>query len=373
MEERPLFYHDIEKLEQVVEENKGIKPFLEIVLNEIEHRNQKKRVITLKSKIEKLIILCDTNSLEVNLIGDWISHKDLDRQIPININIFPTVIIRIPPSSCIMVCAAIKLLSLLNLLSCKSSYMAIEFEGKNNASIGYLQRMNFFQNLQPTVKVLSESINIDKPSAYYGKNNSLVEIEKVSSISHDENLPTRLCKTILNHNIVDKNLEDGIKNTLQTAIENMFDELTDNIVNHSESNLTGFATCQIYKPKGDPVAHISVCDSGKGILNTLRPTLSQNYPEHVNLNDDELILEMFKHGVSRHGDDDGGSGLPSCAKQALKFNASVHIRTNKSYIELIPDGKNTHKIKRSNKVTDLLYLEGTQITFEFPLYKSLNN
>jgi len=368
---RSLNNHDISKLEEAVEKHRHAKSFLEMVLHELNYRKQKKRVLELKGKVEKLIVICETNTLGINLPAGWINHDILDQHIPVNIYEFSTITFQIPSKAKVMVAAAIKLLSLLNLLADKGVYTSLEFTGNNNKSISYLKRMSFFQSLLPAVNLTPKQLHEIQPSEYYGKNTRLVEIEKVNVGTSDDHLPNRLSQTIINNSAV----IESFKQKLNTAVETLFSELTDNINEHSESTLTAFAICQIYNPQGKPVAQVSVCDSGTGILNTLRPALNKHYPdnpEYSSFPDNELALEMFKRGLSRRGTPKG-CGLTSCARQALKFNASVHIRTNTSRIELVPSQGRAYTIKSSNEGSDLSYVQGTHITFEFPLYKPTNN
>ena len=145
-----------------------------------------------------------------------------------------------------------------------------------------------------------------------------------------------------------------------------------NIGLHSNSTLPAFVVSQIYKdPSHDNLtAHVSVCDSGVGILNNLRPSLQQHYPEYQNLSDDQLIYKVFEIGVSSRGKEQG-CGLFTCAIQALKFNASINVRLLKSSVRLKSD-KNNYKLSKSYELDNLFNLQGTYISFKFDL-ASLTN
>ena len=65
---------------------------------------------------------------------------------------------------------------------------------------------------------------------------------------------------------------------------------------------------------------VAVSDSGLGIMQTLRPSLQNEFPRLVGLSDIDLLVEVFRQGLSRHGSD-RGCGLKGSAAKAMKFNA----------------------------------------------------
>src|SRR5690606_2672564 len=98
----------------------------------------------------------------------------------------------------------------------------------------------------------------------------------------------------------------------------VFGELIDNIYEHSATDLDGYAVLQVY-PQGKCVK-VAVSDSGKGILDTLRPGLATQHRRLVGASDTDLIVEAFRTGLSRHGAV-RGCGLKSCADHAIRFHA----------------------------------------------------
>jgi hypothetical protein len=46
---------------------------------------------------------------------------------------------------------------------------------------------------------------------------------------------------------------------------------------------------------------VAVSDSGLGIMQTLRPALSAEFSNLVGLSDTDLLVEVFREGLSRHG------------------------------------------------------------------------
>lgn len=75
---------------------------------------------------------------------------------------------------------------------------------------------------------------------------------------------------------------------------------------------------------------------------------------------------MFLEGISSKGDKDGGSGLVSCATQAMKFKATISIRTNNTLTLLKPCGK-YYVIDTQPLPHNLIHMSGTYITFQIPL------
>ena len=113
----------------------------------------------------------------------------------------------------------------------------------------------------------------------------------------------------------------------------MLGELIGNVYEHSETDLAGFAALQSYN-SGQTV-RVAVSDSGYGLLDTLRPSLPTHYPKLVGCADTELLVEVLRNGVSRHGRA-RGSGLKATAERAMKFKATLDVRLPVSHIRLVP-------------------------------------
>ena len=92
---------------------------------------------------------------------------------------------------------------------------------------------------------------------------------------------------------------------LEGAAWTILAELIDNVFAHSETQLDGFAALQVY-PKGNYLK-VAVSASGLGLLKTLRPTLQNQAPKLAALRDVELLVEVFRQGLSRHGTGRGWS------------------------------------------------------------------
>ena len=104
--------------------------------------------------------------------------------------------------------------------------------------------------------------------------------------------------------------------------------------------MPAYAVCQKYNPDNKPTVQVTVCDSGIGVIDQIRAALPIHYaghPEYQDMSDEELILKIFRFGLSSKGPIDGGDGLVSCAAQAMKFNAQISIRTNNTLTVLKSD------------------------------------
>jgi hypothetical protein len=143
----------------------------------------------------------------------------------------------------------------------------------------------------------------------------------------------------------------------------IFAELVDNIYSHSQTLLDGFAALQVYR-RGNGLK-VAVSDSGLGIMETLRPTLRSAYPRLNRLSDLELLIEIFREGVSRHGAH-RGCGLKGAAAKAVKFQAELDVRLPRIRVQLTP-GNGGYRPNTARCYQDLPLVWGTHICFAFRL------
>lgn len=363
---RPYSTFAIDDLEKLVDENTENKSLLAEVKNELEHRSSKKRQVALIEKIEKLVAV---SYICIELPPGWIDHLALEKALSAHlcesIKQGSVIKINVPVGCNIMVSTAVQMLSLINQLLEDHCEVSINFCAGWSGTMSYLKRINFFKHLNSNVKVTPSLRGKNLQTEYEGNNYSVVEIEKIDLAKPDKNLPTRLTQGVLN----DTKLGQEDKRRLNTAVSTLFSELTTNVCFHSKTVLPAYAVCQRYTPDNKAVVHVTVCDSGMGILDTIRPALPihySNHPEYQLLTDEQLILKMFLEGVSSKGDNNGGSGLVSCAKQAMKFRATICIRTNDILIQLTPSG-DYYVLDTQPLPYQLMPLKGTYITFQIPL------
>ena len=186
----------------------------------------------------------------------------------------------------------------------------------------------------------------------------LVEIARINKDERDEELPTRLSDAISYACSSRLDVEE-----LKGATWTIFAELIDNIFSHSATQLDGYAALQVYS--GGNRLSVAVSDSGLGIMQTLRPTLRTEFPKLAQLSDTDLLVEVFRQGLSRHGAD-RGCGLKGCAAKAIKFDASLDVRLPNQRVLLKP-ARGAYEPNRAYCYEGLPLLWGTHIAFAFGL------
>lgn len=263
------------------------------------------------------------------------------------------------PKGCrIMVDAALRLLSLANQLAHPSRRVRLDFEEKETGTMGYLNRMGFFDNLRAEVEVIPERPAVSMAALLHGSNKMLVEIARINKDERDTELPRRLEKVVA-HACRNRN---DVKE-LAGASYLIFAELTENIFVHSSTQLDGYAALQVYA--GGNRLSVAVSDSGRGIMATLRPTLHMRFPRLQRLSDTDLLVEVFRQGLSRHGEG-RGNGLKGCAEKAKKFNAKLDVRLPNHRVVLVP-ARGTYEADRAYCDDDLPLIRGTHIAVAFGL------
>ncbi len=297
-------------------------------------------------------------SLTILLPPKWINCLDFQGALSSS-NYFhrsvKEVIFQVPERCKIMVDAGVILLSFANQLNFFGKKVILQFEEDEYGALGYLNRMGFFDFLNDKIDVFPERPFYSGAKVYGGKNPGLVEIKSINPNSRDENLPSTLADT-LKEAIVERPDCQLLRNAAFTV----FGELIDNIFEHSSTELDGYAALQVYK--GGSKIKVIVSDSGKGILQTLRPSLSVEFPSLSKLSDTELLLEVFRRGVSRHGTN-RGCGLKQSAEKALKYKANLTIRLPNSCLCLEPSS-GTYR-STAYCYESLPKIHGTQINFDF--------
>ena len=158
-------------------------------------------------------------------------------------------------------------------------------------------------------------------SLHFGANSGVVEIAAIGNDRDIKQLPNRLAQAVTCACAARLDVT-----MLANSAWQIFSELIDNIAEHSSSVLDGYAALQVYR--GGNALQVAVSDSGVGIMETLRPGLRRQSPRYAKMSDVELLVEVFRQGISRHSPDTGrGCGLKSCAERAIKFRAELDVRT----------------------------------------------
>lgn len=261
------------------------------------------------------------------------------------------------PIGCkVMIDAAVRLLSLFNQLDHCCRRVRLDFTEGEIGAMGYLNRMGFFDYLSPNIEVQPSRPAFSGAELYRGSNANLVEIARISYGNRDDMLPSRLTEALMQ---ACGNRPDA--NELQGAAWTIFAELIDNVFSHSETKLDGYAALQLYR-RGLTVA---VSDSGLGIMETLRPALKHESPALSRLSDLDLLVEIFREGISRHGAD-RGCGLKGSAAKAMKYNATLDVRLPNIRVVLIP-GVEGYRADTAVCFDHLPLIWGTHICFTFSL------
>jgi len=125
--------------------------------------------------------------------------------------------------------------------------------------------------------------------------------------------------------IVMRNME--VKREVIAGLEWSINEITDNVLNHSESPDGGIIQVSTY-PKNHSVS-FAVSDSGVGILQTL----SQGIP--TLRTDIEALGEAVKAGVTRGKEYGQGNGLAGTLRIATMSQGSFSVTSGKGHMEVV--------------------------------------
>jgi hypothetical protein len=250
------------------------------------------------------------------------------------------------------------MLSLANQLVETTRRVRIVFDEGESGTMGYLNRMGFFDHLRVEVEVSPSRPAYSAAEIHRGANSGLVEIARINKTHRDEELPNRMTN-VLAHACGNRADADELKGATWT----IFAELIDNVFSHSDTRLDGYAALQSYS--GGNRLVVAVSDSGLGIMATLRPSLSTEFPRLAELSDTNLLVEVFRQGLSRHGAD-RGCGLKGCAAKALKFEASLDVRLPNQRVHLTP-ARGAYSPNTAYCYEGLPLLWGTHIAFGFKL------
>lgn len=257
--------------------------------------------------------------------------------------------------------AIARILALINQLSHVGKEVRIDF-CKCNQTKYYLNRCGFFDLLDPNVKVSPNRPKTSMAKLYKGNADSLVEFGEIDPKNPITTLPKRLKNTFVDI--------AGIK--YSDAAFTFFSELFDNVCEHSQSELVGFAAIQSYKGSKPHIQAI-VSDSGIGIVGTLKPKLRELYPELLDRLDPQdpyfdvlLVKEVLEKGrITQTGcpkDTGRGLGLKRNQEFAVQYNADISVRQSDFELKLFyKDGcLFEHKFN-----INLPKIMGTHICFDY--------
>jgi hypothetical protein len=198
----------------------------------------------------------------VRFPGQWISVSKFETALrrscgPHDPNTYE-VAFEFPEGCKIMVDSAIRLLSLANQLASATKRVRLDFEEGEAGTMGYLNRMGFFDHLSGKVEVLPERPAYSMAELHRGGNVSLVEIARINKDARDEDLPNRLTEALMRSC---QNRPDAKE--LEGAAWLIFCELIDNVFAHSKTQLDGYAALQVY-PGGNKLS-VGCQTAGSGL------------------------------------------------------------------------------------------------------------
>lgn len=271
----------------------------------------------------------------------------------------------IPAKACLPLETIVRLLNLSNQFSSLGFKVKLRFLGKESNVMSYCDRMGFFDLLSEKVIVDPEPPEESRRSLFQNNNSSLVELEVVNAKTLNKQLPQKLADTIINHL---NDFEDLDKKKLTNIYRTIFSELTNNIYEHSKTELDGYVAMQLYKKGPRPRAELIICDSGLGLLNTIKPSLQNHNRKYRNYSDTELVAEMLTVGISSKDPEiGGGNGLETCFRHASKMNSDLTIRLYDQQFRLFKVKEHENLIDALVPKENLLPVKGTFICFEIPL------
>ncbi|AQT67903.1 hypothetical protein STSP2_01055 [Anaerohalosphaera lusitana] len=151
-----------------------------------------------------------------------------------------------------------------------------------------------------------------------------------SDVTHDRHLSTRLFRDSGEQQRVVNELIDILMRTLEvkrsffSGLEWAINEITDNVLTHSQADVGGFIQLTTYKD----TKRLAFCvaDPGQGILNSLReaePTLR---------GDADAIADAVRAGVTRNKDVGQGNGLSGTMKIAMIANGRFLVASGRAWI-----------------------------------------
>jgi hypothetical protein len=301
--------------------------------------------------------------MQVQLVGNWLDASDVDAAVGRAGHSFVAdaegTVITIPVGCNLLIDGAIRLLAYANQFSGRGIAIQLVFQDGLAGTMGYLDRMGFFDQLAPGVEVWPDRPAVSGAVVYQGWNDGLVEIGAINEEGD-------------RYALLDK-LVDALRTTcggrpdfdsFEAAMATILSELVDNVYEHGGTGVTGYAALQRY-PRSNTV-RVVVSDDGHGLMETIRPALEARDKRYRAVEDVELLVEMFRDGLSRLDDAKRGNGLKGCAARAIQFKAKLEVRLKTQNVLLVPSGT-SYVPNKAYMSTNLAEMAGTHLSFIFSL------
>lgn len=295
----------------------------------------------------------------VELSGGWSDAAKVDRAMtmPLGTPCPVEIEIRLHEGCKLWLDGVLRLMALCNQMAERGTRIRLIFDGGPTGVMGYIDRMGFFDHLDARVQTVPERPTMSGARIFRGGNSSLVEIVPIAAAHRDDDLPDRLTGVLLQACAARSDA-----GALSEAASTLFSELIGNVYDHTQTN--GHVALQVY-PGGSKVK-VVVCDDGLGLMDTLRPALNERTDAYAHLTDVELLVEMFRNGLSRHPDPKHGQGLKDCATKAIRFQAHLDVRLARQNVLLRPS-RGAYQPATAYCSEGLPLLRGTHIAFTFGL------
>jgi hypothetical protein len=269
-----------------------------------------------------------------------------------------SVLVKIPEGCKILLIVAARLLALLNQLASMGKDVTVDLSGCEDTK-SFLSRAGFFDHLDRRVKVRPKRPNISAAKKFHGNSDTLVEFGGIDPRYDNNDLVIQLTERFVQQSNV----------RYQIAAFTTFSELIENVREHSESPIYGFAALQKYKGRRKHIQTV-VSDSGLGIAQTLRPSLKKHYPDLHRLyseesveSDADLVETVFRQGeISRFGLG-RGLGFKSSCEQAMKLNADLSVRQERFYLKFQYRDSKLYDVER--QIVDVPRINGSHLCFDF--------
>lgn len=274
---------------------------------------------------------------------------------------YSSVIFVVTKDCKILLEAAARLLALCNQLVRSNKKVAIDFSSCSSTKT-YFNRIGFIDQLDPHVNVLPSRPKISAADKYKGNSDTVVEFGSICIEDRDDDIPKLLKNQFVIH----------AGQRYHDAAFTIFSELFDNVCEHSNSPIPGFAALQKYS---HPKPHIQtvVSDSGDGIVGTLWPVLREHYPKLADKYPREdpmsgvlLLKEVLQKGrITQIGcpkETGRGLGLKRSQALAVTYSADISVRQETFELKLSYRGG---KLYNSWHTLGMPRIRGTHVCFDF--------
>lgn len=309
----------------------------------------------------------ETDVINVVFKGKWVDCKLFERSLKISGCLLTSpcqsIIFLVTKDCKILLEAAARLLALCNQLVLSKKNVTIDFNS-SVLTMTYFNRIGFIDQLNPLVTVFPARPKVSAANKYRGNSSNVVEFAAIEVGKLDKNIPRLLKDQFVVH--------AGNKYTI--AAFTVFSELIQNIFDHSNTPISGFAALQKYDyPK--PHIQTIVSDSGDGIVGTLWPVLGKHYPElaaQYRADDPKSGALLLKHvlengQITQCGCGKGsgrGLGLKSSQACAVTYSADLSVRQETFELMLSYRGGKLH---HSGYTLGMPKIWGTHVCFDFYL------